>query len=392
MIGRNEVMNVVLISNYLTHHQLPFCKAVIKKYIDFTFIATEPIERERQLMGYVDMNKVYDFVFCAYESEENKLKAKSICDSCDALITGSAPDHYFIDRVKAGKLTIKYGERFFKKPFTASNTFRRIASMWKHFIPYQNNNYYLLCASAFMPQDCHMFRCFENRMYKWGYFPETRTYANISNLISMKEKRSILWAGRLIKWKHPEAAIEIATRLKKDNQDFVMSIIGNGEMESKLKMMINEYGLQNEVKLLGAMSPEKVRTYMEKSEVFLFTSDREEGWGAVLNEAMNSGCAVAAGSMIGAVPYLINDGINGMVFKDCDWDELYKKVNLIINDDCYRKKIAVNAYHTITDLWCAEVAADRLIKLVYAILNHDTADIFDTGPCSKAEIIKSGWY
>jgi glycosyltransferase involved in cell wall biosynthesis len=39
--------------------------------------------------------------------------------------------------------------------------------------------------------------------------------------------------------------------------------------------------------------------------VFIFTSDRNEGWGAVLNEAMGSGCAVVAADLIGSVPYLI---------------------------------------------------------------------------------------
>ena len=31
---------------------------------------------------------------------------------------------------------------------------------------------------------------------------------------------------------------------------------------------------------------------MEKADIFLFTSDRREGWGAVANEAMNSACAL----------------------------------------------------------------------------------------------------
>jgi hypothetical protein len=37
------------------------------------------------------------------------------------------------------------------------------------------------------------------------------------------------------------------------------------------------------------MPPEEVRVHMEQSNIYLFTSDFGEGWGAVLNEAMNSG-------------------------------------------------------------------------------------------------------
>ena len=134
-----------------------------------------------------------------------------------------------------------------------------------------------------------------------------------------------MWAGRVIDWKHPEAAIETAKRLKADGQDFELLIIGNGAEEEKIKKAIIENRLQNEVKMLGAMSPDMVREYMEKAQVFLFTSDRQEGWGAVLNEAMNSGCAVVASSMIGAVPYLIDNGNDGLIFKDQDWDDCIKK-------------------------------------------------------------------
>ena len=53
---------------------------------------------------------------------------------------------------------------------------------------------------------------------------------------------------------------------------------------------------------------------MERADIYLATSDRQEGWGAVINEAMNSGCAVVADHMMGAVPYLISHEENGMIY------------------------------------------------------------------------------
>ena len=103
---------------------------------------------------------------------------------------------------------------------------------------------------------------------------------------------SILWAGRLIGWKHPDASIELAASLKEKGYFFRMSVIGNGEMEAQLHEMIRRKGVEDCVEMLGAMSPDEVRAHMERADVFLFTSDFNEGWGAVLNESMNSGCAV----------------------------------------------------------------------------------------------------
>ena len=110
---------------------------------EFIFIATEPMEEERLKMGYKEANSVFDFVLRSYESEESRQMALKLCYDCDVLVYGSSPDEYFKPRVKAKKLTFKYGERFFKTPFIFKNVVKRTLSMIKHVIPYQNKNHYL---------------------------------------------------------------------------------------------------------------------------------------------------------------------------------------------------------------------------------------------------------
>lgn len=74
--------------------------------------------------------------------------------------------------------------------------------------------------------------------------------------------------------------------------------------------------LSEYVTFAGFKKPEQVREYMENADIFLFTSDYGEGWGAVLNEAMNSCMAVVADCGIGAAPFLLKPGKNGMVYPD----------------------------------------------------------------------------
>lgn len=377
-------MKIVFISNYLNHHQIPFCLEM-NRLTDrnFTFIATEPMEEERLKMGYKEANSVFDFILRAYESEENKQKALQLCYDCDVLMYGSAPDEYFKARVKAKKLTFKYGERFFKTPFTAKNIVKRTLSMMKHVIPYQNENHYLLCASAYMPSDCALYGCFKNKCFKWGYFPECKKYEDIGALIASKKKNSLLWCGRLIDWKHPELAISVAKRLKDDGYDFTLDIVGTGILENEIAEMIKKNDLSDRVFMRGAMPPEKVREYMEQSEIFLFTSDRQEGWGAVLNESMNSACAVVANNSIGSVPFVIANGENGMIYSDGNVDEFYNKVKLLIDNTEMRISVEKNAYITINDEWNATVAAERLVQLI----ENNVEVICEKGPCSVAEII-----
>lgn len=376
-------MNIVFISNFLTHHQLPFSLEMLKyKEHNYTFIATGPIEEEKLQLGYADLNHQYDFVLCAYENAENKSKALELCSSCDILITGSSPDYYFANRLKQKKLTFKYGERFFKEPFTFKNVFRRVASMLKHVIPYQNKNHYLLCASAYMPNDCRLFGCFKNRMYRWGYFPEVKEN-NLDELIAKKQKNKLLWVGRMIDWKHPEYAVRLAKYLKELNFNFELNMIGCGNLEADIAGMIKRENLTDCVHMLGSMAPEKVREHMEQAEIFLFTSDRREGWGAVLNESMNSGCAVVASSAIGAVPFLLEDGDNGLIYSDGDFNAFCQKVISLLENHQKAEDIGRNAYKTLSEQWNPKNAAERLVKLSESLSNERADDLFEHGVCSK---------
>ena len=100
---------------------------------------------------------------------------------------------------------------------------------------------------------------------------------------------------------------------------------------------------------------------MENANIYLFTSDRNEGWGAVLNESMNSGCAVIANRDIGSAPYLIANNVNGLIYSN--ENELYQYVVQLISDSAMREKLGRNAYKTITEVWNAEVAAQRILQL-----------------------------
>ena len=71
-------------------------------------------------------------------------------------------------------------------------------------------NVYLLCSSAFSCRDYNIALSYIGRCIKWGYFTELKEYESIDKLIDKKINNSILWAGRFLKWKHPELVIELA--------------------------------------------------------------------------------------------------------------------------------------------------------------------------------------
>ena len=374
-------MTLTFFSNFLIHHQTPFCEAMVKRLGDgFKFVATEPIPQERLDMGYGDLSRT-SYCVNAYENEEEYQKAIKLGDESDVVIIGSAPDEFIEKRLKENRLTIRYCERFFKQGRIRILDPRVAIYRYKQDTRYRKNNVYMLCASAYTAPDCRFIFAYPNKTYKWGYFPPVKRYDDIEDVINRKKPNSILWCARFIPMKHPEIALCVAKRLKDEGVDVSLDMIGIGKLEDKVKKEIEKLGLADKVKLLGAMSPDAVREQMEAAEIFLFTSDKGEGWGAVLNESMNSGCAVVANRAIGSVPYLLKDGENGMTYGG-KFDELYEKVKYLLDNKEERRRVGAAAYRTLTDTWNADTAAERLLSLIENLKNGKDSPFAD-GPCSK---------
>lgn len=376
---------ITFFSNFINEHQIPFCEAMYKKTNGgFRFVATEPIDRERLKMGFVDKSEHFSYVIKSYENDSSYKMAMELGLSSDVVIIGSAPDDFIKERLDQNKLTFRYFERFFKEGRIRILDPRVFKAHYKQDFRYRNKNLYMLCASAYTAPDCRFILSYPDKTYKWGYFPETEQlpYDSIAKAKQKENKVKILWAGRMIDWKHPEAAIYLSKQLESYNLPFSLDMIGDGEMRSNLENIVRNENLQDDVSFLGSMPPDQVRKNMMSADIFLFTSDRNEGWGAVLNESMSNACAVVASREIGSVPYLIEDSKNGLVYNRKDKNSLFNCVKRLIENKSFRETLGKNAYDTIKNLWNAEVATDRLLTLIECI-NNGTPVPYTTGPCSK---------
>ena len=383
-------MKIAFVTNYYNHHQKPLADALYSMIGDeYFFIETSPISEERLNMGWGGDDRP-SYILKSYTDEASKKKCQEIIDDADVVIYGSAPYSMMQTRLNNGGLTFAYSERPYKERIPYLKLPVHMLKANKNYVKYKN--FYMLCASAYTASDFSKMRAFIGKTYKWGYFTELKVY-DVEELVSKKNKNSILWCSRFIPLKHPEFAVEVAKRLKAEGYEFELNMIGNGELEESTRELIEREGVADRVKMLGSMKPEEVREHMEKSEIFLFTSDRNEGWGAVLNESMNSACAVVANSAIGSVPFLVNDGQNGYMYKDGDVDDLYNKVKKLLDNADERKKMGKAAYKTMIEEWNAENAAEKFVALCDKMLAGEYNPFpYESGVCSKAETPKDNWY
>lgn len=372
--------SICFISTYLNHHNKPLSDALYAltdKH--FYYVATSNIGEMRKNMGFSQMSAEY---LLDYVNSTNKEDIQAIIDSADVVLYGSAEPLSLLDkRMKEGKLTFRCSERLFKTRsrylkapiYWLSNYYTRKASM--------------LCCSAATARDYNLLGLYKDRCYKWGYFTEVKEIDPIAlwdkKIVARpnKDTVTILWVGRMIGWKHPETAVKALYKIKEKGYSFDFNVIGDGEVAPMLRELVDSYKMNDCVHLLGARSTDEVRKYMEKSEIYLFTSDRQEGWGAVLNESMSCACAVVANSEIGAVPFLIKDGENGLIYTKGSVGSLYECLLKLLDSENYRKELGVAAYKSLSELWTPRKAAENLLALVSSIQNN-TENPIKEGPCS----------
>lgn len=380
-----ESCRFVFVSNYLNHHQIPFCNAMYELCGgSFAFIQTEPVEEERLQMGWAgDIRQSYLKLY--YREEE--ICKRLISEAVIVMFGGCEDESYIEGRLEEGKPVLRCSERLYKTGQWKAVSPRGLKKKYHDHTRYRKAPVYLLCAGAYVPSDFSIVRAYPGKMYCWGYFPETRHY-DVETLLAGKKQNSVpclLWAARMIRWKHPELAVETARHLKEKGLAFHMEMIGGGPMEEQIRALTAKYGLQREVEFPGFLPPEQVRQRMEKADIFLLTSDREEGWGAVANEAMNSGCALLADHMTGAAPYLIRDGENGLIYRDGSRTELFSLAEKLVRDGELRAALGRNGYRTITETWNAENAAKALWELCGSLgIRGDGRDSGESGAGADA--------
>jgi|BioPla2DNA2_1021312.scaffolds.fasta_scaffold15374_2 glycosyltransferase involved in cell wall biosynthesis len=374
-------MRLTFISNFLNHHQLPICNEFYNLLGDnFKFVACEKVPEDRISMGYkkeFDVNYLIDGTI-----KENVLETLY---NSDVLIAGSCPYEYMKIFIDAEKPFFLYAERMFKNGTWHKYSPLARYNMHNLYNKVFNDNMYLLCSSAYTASDFNDFNSFKNHYLKWGYFPALSKFS-YKKIKENKIKNSIIWVGRLLDWKHPEQAVLLAKFLKDYNIDFKLTMIGgSGNYKNKIDKLINNHKLNNDITLLSNLHFTEVRRLMEESEIFIFTSDFNEGWGAVLNEAMSSACACVASYKAGSVPFLLNKS-NGQIYNSRQ-DDLNNKVLKYIRNKALLDKHSKEAYDTITNLWNYKVAANNFIKFASDLYNKKNPTPSSIGPVSKAKII-----
>lgn len=389
-------MKLVFYSVVLNLHQVAVADALWELTgHEYTFV--ELLNLNDTKGGIEDYSK-RPYILRAWDSSESFDTAMNLSRTAECCVFSSVHSLPFQkERLKLNKLSFDMSERWLKQGL--KNLFS--PAILKMFVAYQLGSWkkkqlYKLCSSSFAAIDQEKLGMYKGKCYKWGYF--TKTEKNETEKfqdVSTSGIAPLMWCSRYLKWKHPELPILMAERLKGKGYKFHLDMYGEGEYKQKSIELVDKLGLQNEVSFYGNRPNNELMNEMQRHSIFLFTSDRNEGWGAVANESMSNGCVLVSSDAVGSAPYLIQDGETGMLFKSPRTnssfdkpdnealDSLCDKVEWLLLHNDERQQIGIMARKQLEEVWSPENAARSLLTLIDDLSNGRDSSI-DDGPCSKA--------
>jgi glycosyltransferase involved in cell wall biosynthesis len=179
----------------------------------------------------------------------------------------------------------------------------------------------------------------------------------------------ILYAARLEEQKQPDVFVDTLSKLSEKGDKFHALVAGEGSLMVHLKEKLREYGLQEQVHILGSVPTEKMPVIMAASDIFLLPS-RNEGISQALYEAMASGLVVV-GAQVGGQGELVSQDCGILISPATNQNEATEYADILhqlICDSPRRKEMSqasrkrIVEKFTITQM--GEIIQKNLSKII----------------------------
>lgn len=344
-------MRIALLTNIVSPHQLPLARALVERIgaENYRYVYTEATHDERTKMGW---GASADDTWCVQGNSDNPLLRDA-----DVVLSGHRALDLFEQRNAVGKKTFYASERWFKPPLGFLRIFvPSYFRMARRFLKALKAPTMML-----LPMGIHAARDFARLMglfagdvlclfraptvafesrpggiivplrqameagvldeetvvfakrhgfvqipeVHWGKVKPTGHYAKMrlwgyfvapgQGRPAQRAERPlrVLWVGRMLDWKRTRTLVEAV----RDMTGVTLDVYGHGPEEENLKRLAEGCEV---ISFHDFVPVEQVRDLMRAHDVYVLPSDGGEGWGAVVNEALEEGMVVVGTVEAGA--------------------------------------------------------------------------------------------
>jgi len=172
--------------------------------------------------------------------------------------------------------------------------------------------------------------------------------------------------GRLHAQKGHEVLLQAVAQLRKMGRNFVVRIIGDGELRKTLEARVKELGVDDIVEFAGASH--SVAKELAEMNLFVLPS-LWEGLPLVILEAMASGVPVVASGVDG-VPEIVTDGLDGVLVPPGKPEALADAIVRLLDDPLLCESLAFNAKEKVRREFTVKRMTDETEGLYDSLLRE----------------------
>jgi glycosyltransferase involved in cell wall biosynthesis len=173
------------------------------------------------------------------------------------------------------------------------------------------------------------------------------------------KENCILFVGRISYVKGVNDLVECARILSK-KYDITFTLAGRGELEQKIKKLIEGENLDKTIRLVGQVGRERLLSMYQKARIFLIPS-YYEGLPTVLLEAMACGLPVVATNVSGCKD-VISHGYNGLLIPPKSPERMAQEIINIVEHPELENSLGKNARKTVEEKYSWDVITDKFLE------------------------------
>jgi phosphatidylinositol alpha-mannosyltransferase len=180
------------------------------------------------------------------------------------------------------------------------------------------------------------------------------------------DKTNILFVGRLEKRKGLSYLLSAFSRLKWQQPNVRLIVVGPGTLDKASYHLIAEKNLQD-IELIGEVSHSELPDYYHAADIFCSPATGHESFGIVLLEAMASGKPIVASNIPGYASVMTNDQ-EGFLVKPKDAEGLAAALQALIEDPQLRSTMGIRGQITAQSYDWKPIAA-KINKIYYETIS-----------------------
>lgn len=166
-------------------------------------------------------------------------------------------------------------------------------------------------------------------------------YYSTSPEVTRFAEPTVLYLGRLKRYKRVDLIVRAIARLRDDGVDARLVVAGQGDARPDLERLTAELDLTDRVRFAGFVSEDDKRELFRRSWVHALTSPKE-GWGISNVEAAACGTATVASDSPG-LRDSVRDGVTGFLAPHGDVEAFAGRLARILRDPALRDELGAQA-------------------------------------------------